>query len=55
MSRPGWTSFYCAYKMGTSQSVVSHIWCDRVDKLSFNQLFHFLILLEIHLDILIAT
>ncbi len=55
MSRPGWSSGRAAAVMGTSQAVVSHIWCDRVEKLTFNQLFRFLILLELHLDVLIST
>ncbi len=53
--RPYWNSRTTAAELGTSRAVVCNVWRCNVDKLSYNQLFRFLIRLEPRLDVLVAT
>ena len=43
-----------AIRAGTSMSCISHVFCKRVDKLTLNQLFRYLAILEPRFRILIA-
>jgi predicted XRE-type DNA-binding protein len=52
--RNGWYQYQLASRLGTTQSRISHVFGQKYDKLTFDQLFTYLIIAEPRFKILIA-
>ncbi|MCB9027276.1 MAG: hypothetical protein H6625_13225 [Bdellovibrionaceae bacterium] len=52
--RRGWSQKQLAWYLGTSQACAGYVVCQRVEKLTCNQLFRYLVLLEPNFKFLIS-